>query len=904
MTAVARIARGLGAFALLLALVVGIPWALWHFVGWPFPHQLPSAGQVGRALNRQGIPTQTLLDALAIVVWLSWAALVVSLVAEVPAARSGRRPCRLPISALQPLAGWLVAAVVVAALTLAARPAQGASGTRGTAPALTLRPVPMLVTKDTASVPSDDARATSAPRASTSAPSPAPPATVSVVPVAYLVQRGDTLWGIAQNQLGDPLRWSEIFALNEGRPQPGGTALTDPHWIDPGWTLVLPATAATSAPVSPSAATPQPTSTTVPTLVAPAPVPRSAPSPASTTSTTSDTAQQTPPAERSEPRNEARANRPAAVELPSGSVVAGTFAAGVAFAVAIGRLRRRHAYRYRPPRPANTWDVEIEDPTVTQLRLAAAPDDDGDEFAAPRSPVDDIDDVERRQRPELVEIGLRDGVAVTVELTELSGLTLEGGSADDAVRALVDALLVRAGPGAAEVLVPEALATRLLPGLGALSAVRRSATVGQAATALEAERVMRGRWLEEAGASDAKVFRTQNPEHPFPMLLAVVEMSPQNPTSGQWAALAGAAAPLGMAVLFLGASPDGCATVRLDESRRVLSVESDDGLRFLQGVELFGLQADEAVAVLSAVVEDEGSGLEDPGELREESDFDADSPERRPGQVVDDTWQVAEEGEVRPVTVRMFGHLEISIGGEVIASGLRARGRDLLAWYMLHPSGSTSDEAVEALWPDTEPDRVHGQFWRSFSDLRSCLRSRCDLSLEVLTKVGEHYRPAAGEIDCDLWTFQSALAEAAESSEQQSARRALRRAVDIYRGELLTGDDRPWVEPVRQNLHRRALDAHLRLAELEAEAGHSEAAVELLERAIERDRYAEEPYRRLMMLHGARGRVDAVQDVWRLLLARLAELDLDVEEATATVYRQLTPTPTHRERVRRASSVS
>jgi DNA-binding SARP family transcriptional activator len=59
----------------------------------------------------------------------------------------------------------------------------------------------------------------------------------------YVVQRGDTLWGIAERQLGDPLDWSEIYQLNEGRAQPDGRALTDPHWIYPGWTLVLPPTA-------------------------------------------------------------------------------------------------------------------------------------------------------------------------------------------------------------------------------------------------------------------------------------------------------------------------------------------------------------------------------------------------------------------------------------------------------------------------------------------------------------------------------------------------------------------------------------------------------------------------------------------------------------------------------------
>ena len=71
-----RVVGGLGALALLAALVAGIPWALWHFVGWPLPHDLPTTGQVGRALNRQVIPAQTLVDALAVVVWLTWATLV------------------------------------------------------------------------------------------------------------------------------------------------------------------------------------------------------------------------------------------------------------------------------------------------------------------------------------------------------------------------------------------------------------------------------------------------------------------------------------------------------------------------------------------------------------------------------------------------------------------------------------------------------------------------------------------------------------------------------------------------------------------------------------------------------------------------------------------------------------
>src|SRR5690606_16147707 len=56
------------------------------------------------------------------------------------------------------------------------------------------------------------------------------------------VQPGDTLWDLAATHLGDGHRWGEIAALNYGAPQPDGGALSDSHWIEPGWMLQLPQT--------------------------------------------------------------------------------------------------------------------------------------------------------------------------------------------------------------------------------------------------------------------------------------------------------------------------------------------------------------------------------------------------------------------------------------------------------------------------------------------------------------------------------------------------------------------------------------------------------------------------------------------------------------------------------------
>jgi DNA-binding SARP family transcriptional activator len=370
-----EIIRALGALLVLAALVGGIPTVLWRLAGWPLPHSLPSLTELRTALTRP-LPDDVIANTLVTLTWIWWAHFLVCLLVETVSAVRGRMPGRVP-------AGWLsqaIAARLIGAILFLVPSANLIQPGAIAAP----RPVTAVTV---AAAPSADPHMNGATTihaqehrepGQQAAADEHPVLRRYVVKAARPGQPHDTLWGIAERHLGDPLRWPEIWQLNRGRPlpDPPGGRFSDEDRIWPGQELLLPSDAIDVPPVEPPA-TPTPPAQPIPpqppTQPPPAPPPShtapSVPASPSTTSPQQPTPAPGPPATSTPAPEHHHGGQ--LLRIVTGLAGAGLLAVGVI--VLLTRMRHRQQRARRParriPLPTGTAaDVEIA------LRTAQEPD--------------------------------------------------------------------------------------------------------------------------------------------------------------------------------------------------------------------------------------------------------------------------------------------------------------------------------------------------------------------------------------------------------------------------------------------------------------------------------------------------------------------------------------------------
>ncbi|MGP3921305.1 LysM peptidoglycan-binding domain-containing protein [Nonomuraea sp. 10N515B] len=374
----------------------------------------------------------------------------------------------------------------------------------------------------------------------------------------YRVRQGDTLWKIADKKLGNPRRWPKIWKLNARSAQPDGRQFTDPDLIHPGWKLRLPIKKPPAKSVQER-----------PRVVEPPPTMR--------------------------PTQE----QPAAdvIELPSGSMVALAYAAGVSTAFVANRLlHRRRRTLPAPSDPVTILPEPEPEPAVHELRRAFRQSFAEREAESPQEEML-LREAYSIDVPQQTAIGRRDdGSLVEIDLSG-PGLGLCGEGADDALRYLIVDCLRQASDFRAEIIISKDPAKALLTELPALPGLVVTATQEEALKRFNDTHFTRRRMMLEREASTIDELRERDPGEPLPAVLLVTDL---NDEVYEWIT-----APLlsgkhtGVGALIQGEWHGGTTCV-LDEEHRITHAEGRLA-DVLEAAQLFHITQEEAAAALRAL---------------------------------------------------------------------------------------------------------------------------------------------------------------------------------------------------------------------------------------------------------------------------------------------------------------
>ena len=471
-------------------------------------------------------------------------------------------------------------------------------------------------------------------------------------------------------------------------------------------------------------------------------------------------------------------------------------------------------------------------------------------------------------------------------------------------RQLVLAAATQGGPEDLRlVLLGESEEMKELCRLPQASACERWEEASDALRDVELELIRRARLFLREGVEDIHGHLAEHSDEQLPALLVVCE-EPPPALRGQIEALAQQAPTLGAAVVALGwtLAGDGLRA-RVGAS---VQLETDLPLpRLLEPFLLDDRAQQEAIEVIREAYPPE-SGEEPVLEESVETVVEVAHTHSRRGSgsardsprlVVEPERSVPAPGEppeppAHMMAIRCLGPFEISRAGESIPTGWRAKGRELLAYLVAHPSGAPKERIIDELWPDDRaPSREVPGSTGARPYVRATARGTEDSRMYV-ERVGESaYRLDESAWWVDAWEFERLIREAERSDDADEAVTRFRDAVALYRGEFCDDAYYPWLDGIRERFRNLFVEACGRLAYLLSTAQEHDQALSVLDRAIQTDPVCEDLVRRAMAVEAALGRRAAALARYRKLETILDE-QLSVEpdpETRGLVERLLGP---------------
>jgi DNA-binding SARP family transcriptional activator/ATP/maltotriose-dependent transcriptional regulator MalT len=227
---------------------------------------------------------------------------------------------------------------------------------------------------------------------------------------------------------------------------------------------------------------------------------------------------------------------------------------------------------------------------------------------------------------------------------------------------------------------------------------------------------------------------------------------------------------------------------------------------------------------------------------------------------------VALETSALPVLVAVLGRFELTRGGRPVPLG-PGQAAQLLKLIAVRAGRVHADEAIETLWPETEPEAGRNRLRTVLNRLRTSAGA-------IVERQGDHLVLAPdARVDLALFGADARRALALGSAEPMRATALARSALARYRGDVLPDDlYEQWAEDARYDARRTAVDLLDLSAQAAAEIGDLDGVRAAVERTITLAPYDEGRYLGVVSVLMDQGRPGAALSVLRLARRTLAVL--------------------------------
>ena len=241
------------------------------------------------------------------------------------------------------------------------------------------------------------------------------------------------------------------------------------------------------------------------------------------------------------------------------------------------------------------------------------------------------------------------------------------------------------------------------------------------------------------------------------------------------------------------------------------------------------------------------------------------------------------------VRIRALGEATVCRGDDPVtaADWGYAKPRELLFLLVTSPP-MTREQLGAALWPDQPAHQLGNSLHTALRGLRRALGG----SDWVLHSHGRYSFTTSREYDCDVTTFEQALA-AARRARGEAALPGLQRAIAAYGGDFLAGlAAGEWAQARRDELRRSFESALLATGRLHAAAGRHQAAAAAFRRAVAHEPLNETAHRGLMESWASLGETArAIRHYGELTELLTGQVGVPPSPETTALYQRLLGQP-------------